>query len=233
MFKSKNPLSLNQTESVAFGKMVSDFRNICGLSIHELAVRIGENSEYVKNVESGNISIGIIDAKKISEALNVTVNMLLHQYLDEDVMVSEYNKNLHPGNYTTDDVFDDVYIKQALDIIADCSDAECSFISKTISFVYDAYSNGISHGVTIKFQEDDQYSDVESCMSHTVNCLQWISVRDRAFMVNAIELSLKQIRAGMMFAYIPFPSLDVHKNMVLISESIDHNCSGEYSSHRA
>ena len=236
MLKSKKPVTFDQIESKGFGESVKNFRNLKGMSIHEIAARIGEDPEYVQNVESGNVSVGIKDVMRFSEALELNINMLVYNYEyenGEDATIDIYNETLRYDNDDEDAFMNEQSVQRALEIISECSDAECSYIVNMLHFVYDAYSDGVSNSVTLNYDDDDEYSDVESCMSCTVNYFQGISARDRAFLVSAIELSLSQIRAGMGFAYIPFPSAEIHPQMFLMAKAMDCHYSCDCSSCQA
>lgn len=236
MLKSKKALSFNQKEAEGFGASVKNFRNLKGMSINEIAACIGEDPEYVENVESGNVSIGIKDVMRFSEALGVNIHLLVYNYKyedGEDASIDIYKETINHDNENDDAFMNEQSVQRALEIISECSDAECSYIVKMLPFVYDAYSEGVSNSVTLHYYDDDEYSDVESCMSCTVNYFQGVSARDRAFLVSAIELSLAQIRAGMGFTYIPFPRTEIHPQMFLMAETMDHHYSCDCSSCQA
>ena len=161
MLKSKKALSLNQKESEGFGLWVKNCRKFNGLSINEIAARIGEDPAYVENVESGNVSVGIKDAIDFSEAIGIDINMLLFHYQNDN------NKDASALNHEDDneDAFmNEKSVKRAIEIISKCSDAECSYIVKMIPFVYDACADGVANSVTLDYDDDEQYSD---CLLYT------------------------------------------------------------------
>ena len=233
MLKSKKALSLNQKEAEGFGLWVKNCRKYNGLSINEIAARIGEDPVYVENVESGNVSVGIKDAIDFSEAIGIDINMLLFPYQNDSNKEASADNNDEALNHEDDneDAFmNEKSVKRAIEIISECSDAECSYIVKMIPFVYDACADGVANSVTLDYDDDEQYSDVESCMSFIYSYFHEVTARDRVFLVSAIELSLAQIRAGMGFTYIPFPSAEINPQMLLMAEAMDFHYSCDCSS---
>ena len=63
---------------ITFGRNVQSARQALGISQEELAYRAGLNRTYIGMVERAERSISLQNAKKIADALNVTLDNLLN-----------------------------------------------------------------------------------------------------------------------------------------------------------
>ena len=63
---------------ITFGRNVQSARQALGISQEELADRAGLHRTYIGMVERAERSISLQNAKKIADALNVTLDILLN-----------------------------------------------------------------------------------------------------------------------------------------------------------
>lgn len=120
----------------------------------------------------------------------------------------------------------DEYTSRAIEMIEGCTDEERGFVAKMLPSVYESYSDGSVNSLATHICEGDSMN-CDECVDSAASFLANLNVRERAFMVSAIELSLEQLRSGMGFAYIPFPDLEIHPHFFLMASAAEHQLSGE------
>lgn len=67
-----------ESTMITFGRNVQSARQALGISQEELADRAGLHRTYIGMVERAERSISLQNAKKIADALNVTLDILLN-----------------------------------------------------------------------------------------------------------------------------------------------------------
>ena len=64
-------------ELVELGKRIREYRNKMGISQEDFALLIGMDRTYYSSVENGKHNITIMNLKKISDGLKITLSELL------------------------------------------------------------------------------------------------------------------------------------------------------------
>ncbi len=64
-------------ELVELGKKIREYRNKMGISQEDFALSIGMDRTYYSSVENGKHNITIMNLKKISDGLKITLSELL------------------------------------------------------------------------------------------------------------------------------------------------------------
>lgn len=65
---------------IPFGCAVRKFRQSQGISQEELAGLCGLDRTYIGGIERGERNVGLVNIQRISNALNIPVSMLFHEY---------------------------------------------------------------------------------------------------------------------------------------------------------
>jgi len=68
---------------ILFGTAVRRLRQNRGLSQEELADLCGLDRTYIGGIERGERNVGLVNVKKISDALRIPISVLFHEYETE------------------------------------------------------------------------------------------------------------------------------------------------------
>lgn len=124
----------------------------------------------------------------------------------------------------SDDVdYDDEYISTVIELIKECSPSERAHLLECAGFVIGSYSDPNVASVSIKYDDTLVSKSAEGAIEEIARAFDGMYDREKALIISAMRLAIKQVRAGLDTSYIPLPKAEIDPHMFLMTEALQHS----------
>ena len=216
MNKEFMPRFLTAEEMQVLAENVKFFREQDGISIEELARRMDQPLAYIKGIEEGKRTLPYNIVEDLAASFDVLADDLLpsceaskDEEADDEYVVE--NEDEYSSN-----------IEKLKALLNECDMGELCFLNYMLPILGNMYRNSTCRYCAVKHDGSwgslsrDEY--IDSILSY----VDKTAPREEVFFINAIELSIKQIRMGFYTNYIPFPSLRIDPQLTALLYVLDH-----------
>lgn len=112
-------------------------------------------------------------------------------------------------------------------LLNDCDISELCFLNHMLPIFGDEYRNTTCPYFTIKYDSSWEPLSREEAIESILNYVEETTTREEVFFINAIELSIKQIRMDLGANYIPFLSMRIDPNLTALLYVVDYQNESE------
>lgn len=159
-------------------------------SVDEIARNMKVSAEYIKSVESGDITLSIQELLAFAEVLNVTPDMLLSYGA---------GKNLQGRTIDLE------YLASVISIIESCSPSERAHIITYMWPMVELYSNGETRATSFKYDRKCKNTDIQACIDTVIECFLGRTKREQRFIYFSIMTLLLQCKLKLAYTFQAFP----------------------------
>lgn len=212
---------LTVEEMQVLAENVKFFREQYGISIEELAERVELPVKFMKGIEDGMRILTSDDLEDLAACFDVLPDDLLSsgEAIEDEESDAEYVAE------TEDE--DSSNIAKLKALLNECDESELCFINHMLPLLGDAYINTTCPYFTIKYDSSWEPLSREEAIDSILSFIDDTTTREEAFFINAIDLSIKQIRMDLGANYIPFPSMLIDPNLTALLYVVDYQNESE------
>lgn len=192
-----------------------------GISIEELAEGMERPVAFVKDVVEGKriLTYDIVD--DLSTSLDVLPEYLLYACSNQEDEESD-------AEYVAETEDEDSSnIAKLKALLNECDISELCYINHMLPLLDDDYRNTTCRYFTIKYESSWEPLSREEAIDSILSFIEDTTTREEIFFINAIELSIKQIRMDLGANYIPFPSMLIDPNLTALLYVVDYQNESE------
>lgn len=215
------PQFLTAEEMQALVKNVKFLLEHDGITIEELAERMDRSVAFVKNIVEGKRILTYDNVKNLATCFDVLPEYLLYSCRAEE---DEEAATEYVAEIENEDSSNIAMLKILLN---DCDISELCFLNHMLPILGDEYRNTTCPYFTIKYDSSWEPLSREEAIETILNYVEETTTREEVFFINAIELSIKQIRMDLGANYIPFPSMRIDPNLTALLYVVDYQNESE------
>lgn len=210
------PRFLTAEEKQVLAENVKFFREQDDISIEELARRMNQPVAYIKGIEEGKRTLPYNVVEDLAASFDVLADDLLPscEAIEDEEADAEY--------VTETEYEDSSNIAKLKALLNECDISELCFINHMLPLLDDEYRDTTCLYFTIKFDSSWEPLSREEVIDSILNFIEDTTTREEVFFINAIELSIKQIRMDLGANYIPFPSMQIDPNLTALLYVVDY-----------
>lgn len=210
------PRFITSEEMQVLAENVKFLRERDGISIEELAERMEEPVGFVKSIEDGKRLLTYDTVDNLATIFDVLADDLLPscEAIEDEEADAEY--------VTETEYEDSSNIAKLKALLNECDISELCFINHMLPLLDDEYRDTTCLYFTIKFDSSWEPLSREEVIDSILNFIEDTTTREEVFFINAIELSIKQIRMDLGANYIPFPSMQIDPNLTALLYVVDY-----------
>ena len=210
------PRFITSEEMQVLAENVKFLRERDGISIEELAERMNQPVAYIKGIEEGKRTLPYNVVEDLAASFDVLADDLLpsceareDEEADDEYVVE--NEDEYSSN-----------IEKLKALLNECDMGELCFLNYMLPILGNMYRNSTCRYCAVKHDGSwgslsrDEY--IDSILSY----VDETTPREEVFFINAIELSIKQIRMDLGANYIPFPSMLIDPNLKALLYVVDY-----------
>lgn len=194
---------VHSAAEIKFDK-TENFYYMQGIHLHE--------NNGLSAVEAGKEDIGFNELVKFADALDVSTDFLLGRDMDD--------------GYTEDIEYDNMFTREALDLISGCSSSERYHLLEVATRTISGYKQFARTGFSMQYEPEKANDEVEESMRIITYKLRYLSNREQSVVLGCMKLALAQMRAKIEVLFIPFPSCEVDRNLLTFSNDLADYKSG-------
>ena len=86
-----------------------------------------------------------------------------------------------------------------------------------------SYSDPNVASVSIKYDDTLVSKSAEGAIEEIARAFDGMYDREKALIISAMRLAIKQVRAGLDTSYIPLPKAEIDPHMFLMTEALQHS----------
>ena len=215
------PRFITSEEMQVLAENVKFLRERDGISIEELAERMNQPVAYIKGIEEGKRTLPYNVVEDLAASFDVLADDLLpsceareDEEADDEYVVE--NEDEYSSN-----------IEKLKALLNECDMGELCFLNYMLPILGNMYRNSTCRYCAVKHDGSwgslsrDEY--IDSILSY----VDETTPREEVFFINAIELSIKQIRMDLGANYIPFPSMLIDPNLKALLYVVDYQNESE------
>ena len=187
-----------------------------GISIEELAEGMERPVAFVKDVVEGKRTLTHDIVDDLATSFDVLPEYLLYEcgIQEDEEADAEY--------VTETENEDSSNIAKLKALLNECDISELCFINHMLPLLDDEYRDTTCLYFTIKYDSSWEPLSREEAIDSILNFIEDTTTREEVFFINAIELSIKQIRMDLVANYIPFPSMQIDPNLTALLYVVDY-----------
>lgn len=215
------PRFITSEEMQVLAENVKFLRERDGISIEELAERMEEPVGFVKSIEDGKRLLTYDTVDDLATIFDVLPEYLLYSCgdIEDEDAGAEYIAEIEDEDSSS--------IAKLKALLNECDESELCFINHMLPLLGDAYINTTCPYFTIKYDSSWGPLSREEAIDSILSFIDDTTTREEIFFINAIELSIKQIRMDLGANYIPFPSMLIDPNLTALLYVVDYQNESE------
>ena len=215
------PRFLTAEEKQVLLKNVKHLLEHDGISIEDLAEGMERPVAFVKDIVEGKriLTYDIVD--DLATSFDVLPEYLLYACgtQEDEEAATEYVAEIEDEDSSN--------IAMLKILLNDCDISELCFLNHMLPILGDEYRNTTCPYFTIKYDSSWEPLSREEAIESILNYVEGTTTREEVFFINAIELSIKQIRMDLGANYIPFPSMRIDPNLTALLYVVDYQNESE------